>query len=594
MADSSTSPRTHQTLSEIAPKPSLSCPPSSASTPPGYAVLKPKSCLACRKRKVKCDRQYPCDNCSRWSIECIFPSPVRRCPRARTKLDARHRDDQALHNRIRMLESQVSQLTETVSVQADRLRSQEILRQSMFPLSHTWSHSTATLHPSLALGQTYWQIFLEKIDPLIKVVHLPSALRILRGGLDDPTSLSEGQAAFLQVIYFAGISAMDATDVQNSLQMSKDTALSTYRMAAEQALARAGFVTTKDWTTILQALVLFVAISRLQNNHQSAWNLAGLAERLDSSMEEDSSRFGTEIRRRVRWQLWYLNRRIRDGQGQGPNPFDESGTPGVSVEPPLNCHDSDLCTGMAAPPPSHSGWTAMSFCLLRYDLAAAERIVESDSPWLFKANAVQECQQKIQYKYLTYCDGTKPIHWLASHISYVMITEMRMKLYSPQFAHMDSPVPLDFIVRDQLFDAAVDILDTRKRLEDETAARQWEWTLSGYLQYVPLMFLLNELCWRQRDPRVDAAWKVAEKAFQRWSEDAKKSKPGIMLSELMSNAQMARREAAELQYMADSYLLQDQSVFDEFLVDSVVYADTMPSDGFQLGLPAKWASNSHI
>ncbi|KAL4970413.1 fungal specific transcription factor domain-containing protein [Aspergillus stella-maris] len=311
-------------------------------------------------------------------------------------------------------------------------------------------------------------------------------------------------------------------------------------------------------------------------------------------MEEDSSRFGSEMRRRVRWQLWYLNRRIRDGQGQGPNPFDQSSTPGVSVKPPLNCHDSDLCTDMAAPPSSHSGWTAMSFCLLRYDLATAEQIVESDSPWLLKTKAVQECQQKIQHRYLTYCDGAKPIHWLASHIAYVMITEMRMKLYSPQFAHIDSPVSLGFAIRDQLFDAAVDILDTRKRLEDETAARQWEWTLSGYLQYVPLTFLLNELCWRQSDPRVEAAWEVAEKAFQRWSENAKKSKPGTMLNELMSNAQIARREAAELQYMADSYLLQDQSVFDEFLVDSVVNADTMPLDGFQLGLPTEWASNSHI
>ncbi|KAL4941771.1 hypothetical protein BDV06DRAFT_175982 [Aspergillus oleicola] len=595
MATPLASSRTDKTRSAIAPKPISASSSSSVLMPPGYTVLKPKSCLACRKRKVRCDRQYPCANCSRWSIECIFPSPVRRCPRARTKLDSRPRGNQELHDRIHMLEAQVSQLTETAKAQADRLRSLGSLGESLFPSSHTWAHSTASLHPSLALGQTYWKIFLERVDPLIKVVHRPSASRILRGGLDNPTSLSECQAALLQVIYFASISAMDATDVQGSLRMSKDTALSTYRMAAEQALARTGFLTTNDWTT-LQALVLFIAISRLLNNHKSAWNLAGLAERLDLSMEEDGSRFGAEMRRRVRWHLWYLNRRIRDGQGQSSDSFGQSTTSGLDVEPPLNCHDLELCTDMTAPPASHSGWTAMSFCLLQYDLATAERIVESDNPWLFKIKAVQGCQQSIQSKYLRYCDGTEPIHWLASHISYVMISEMRMRLYSPQYAPIDSPESLDLPVRDHLFDAAVDILDTRKRLEDETAARKWEWTLGGYLQYVPLTFLLNELCWRQSGPRVDVAWEVAEKSFQRWSDDAKKSKPGIMLTELMSNALSVRQDAAEQKFMADSYLLPDQTVFDDFLVHSVAYADTVPVplDGFQLGLPADWASNGNI
>ncbi|KAL4787516.1 hypothetical protein BJX76DRAFT_354225 [Aspergillus varians] len=568
-------------LSVIAPKPLSSFSSSGVSTPPDEVVLKPKSCLACRKRKVKCDRQLPCTNCSRWSIECNFPSPIRRCPRARIKLGARSRGDQALHDRIHMLETQISELTGTINTQANMMRSIATPSVSLFPLSHTWAHAVASLHPSLALGQTYWKIFLERVDPLIKVVHRPSASRILRNGLDNPTSLNEGQGALLQVIYLACVSAMDAADIQSSLQMSKSTARSTYRMAAEQALARAGFLTTNDWT-IMQALVLFISLSRLQNDHKCAWNLAGLAERLDFSMEEDSSRFGDEMRRRLRWHLWYLNRRMRDDRGQSSSPVNQPNTSPAGIELPLNCHDSELQINMTATASNQSVWTEMSFCLLQYDLATTERIVESDLPWLSKRKAVRECQQRIHTKYLGYCDGTESIHWLASHISYVMITEMWMKLYSPAFSPIDSPGPSDHIVRDQLFDAAVDILDTKKRLEDEISARKWEWTLGGYFQYVPLMFLLNELCWRPSDPRVDAAWDVAEKSFQRWSEDAKKSAHGVMLTELMSNALSARQNAADFQTIADSYLVSG-----DFSV-SPVYPDTMPSDVFQLGLPAEW------
>ncbi|KAL4774560.1 hypothetical protein BDW60DRAFT_160403 [Aspergillus nidulans var. acristatus] len=590
MAASLGSTRVRQSLSEIAPKPLSSSSPSNASTPQDYTVLKPKSCLACRKRKVRCDRQLPCTNCSRWSVECIYPSPVRKCPRVRTKPRTRTSNDQALHDRIHTLEAQISGLTQTVNAQAERIRSLAAPGDSLFPLSHTWAHATMSLHPSLALGRKYWQLFLEKVDPLIKVVHRPSVSRILRGGLNDPTSLGEGEGALLQVFYLACVSAMDVMDVQSSLQMSKSTALTTYRLAAEQALARSGFMTTSNWT-IMQALVLFIALDRLQGNHKSAWNLAGLAERLDVSLEEDNSPFGAEMRRRVRWHLWYLNRRIRGDRGQSPSlPSQPIPSPSV-VELPLNCHDSELRTDMTAPLTNQPGWTEMSFCLLRYDLATTERIVESDASWLFKTRAVSECQRRIHLKYLNYCDGSEPIHWLASHIAYVMITEMWMKLYSPQFAAVDSTETLDHDVRDQLFDAAVDILDTQKRLEVETAARKWEWTLGGYFQYVPLTFLLNELCWRRNDPRVDAAWDVAERSFQRLSEHARKSAPGVMLTELMSKALSARQETADFQTTEDAYLVSEQAVNDNFSVGPVFTGTikTMPSDMPQLGLSADWA-----
>ncbi|KAL4871298.1 hypothetical protein BDV12DRAFT_194654 [Aspergillus spectabilis] len=485
-----------------------------------------------------------------------------------------------------MLEAQVLELTETVNNQADRLQTLASPGASMFPLSHSWAHSVAPLHPPLALGRTYWQIFLERVDPLIKVVHRPSASRILRSGLDNSTSLNEGQSALLQVIYLACVSAMDATDVQTSLQMSKSTAISTYRMAAEQALARAGFMTTNDWTT-MQALVLFIALSRLQNDHKSAWNLAGLAERLDCSMGEDGSRFGAEMRRRVRWHLWYLNRRIRDDRGQSSNSASQPNVSPAGIELPLNCRDSELCTNMTASPTIQSGWTEMSFCLLRYDLATTERIVESDAPWLIKTKAVRDCQRRLHSRYLCYCDGSESIHWLACHISYVMITEMWMKLFSPHFTSTDSPGASDPAIRDHLFDAAVDILDTSKRLDIELAARKWEWTLGGYFQYVPLAYLLKELRWRRSDHRVDAAWNVAEKSFQRWSDDAKKSTHGVMLTELMSNALSARQEAAGFQTIADSYLVPDQSVLDDFSMGPV-YPNTMTEDIFHLGLPVDW------
>jgi hypothetical protein len=39
------------------------------------------SCITCRQRKVKCDKQQRCSNCVKSSVECVYAVPVR--PRRR-------------------------------------------------------------------------------------------------------------------------------------------------------------------------------------------------------------------------------------------------------------------------------------------------------------------------------------------------------------------------------------------------------------------------------------------------------------------------------------------------------------------------------
>lgn len=53
--------------------------PASARIPSSAPALAPKlrSCLVCRTRKVRCDRQSPCSKCRRANIACVFPSTDR-------------------------------------------------------------------------------------------------------------------------------------------------------------------------------------------------------------------------------------------------------------------------------------------------------------------------------------------------------------------------------------------------------------------------------------------------------------------------------------------------------------------------------------
>lgn len=54
--------------------------------PPSSTTPKLRSCIVCRNRKVRCDKQSPCSNCRRANIACVFP-PVDRPPRWARRLE---------------------------------------------------------------------------------------------------------------------------------------------------------------------------------------------------------------------------------------------------------------------------------------------------------------------------------------------------------------------------------------------------------------------------------------------------------------------------------------------------------------------------
>ena len=66
--------------------------------------LNPRSCVTCRRRKVRCNKESPCANCVRAGIECVFPGPGRAPRKSRKPPDAE------LLARLRRLEGVVHSL----------------------------------------------------------------------------------------------------------------------------------------------------------------------------------------------------------------------------------------------------------------------------------------------------------------------------------------------------------------------------------------------------------------------------------------------------------------------------------------------------
>ena len=104
--------------------------------PPGSSVysptaipsgaLNPRSCVTCRRRKVRCDKHMPCSNCRRAQIPCIFPPPGRaprrprpKDPNAPAKQPVSEREAELL-NRLHKLEGIVHELSGQIEVESVR------------------------------------------------------------------------------------------------------------------------------------------------------------------------------------------------------------------------------------------------------------------------------------------------------------------------------------------------------------------------------------------------------------------------------------------------------------------------------------------
>lgn len=65
------------------------------------------ACAACRRRKVRCDKGWPCANCTRTHVECVY-LPAQ--PRQRKNRPKRHKE---LLDRVRKLEGVIADMNLT-------------------------------------------------------------------------------------------------------------------------------------------------------------------------------------------------------------------------------------------------------------------------------------------------------------------------------------------------------------------------------------------------------------------------------------------------------------------------------------------------
>lgn len=82
--------------------------------------LRLRSCLSCRNRKVRCNKELPCSTCSRGFVPCVYPmgrAPFRKPPRSSaTQSGTLRPSEKELMERMGKLEDIISKLSDAAKI----------------------------------------------------------------------------------------------------------------------------------------------------------------------------------------------------------------------------------------------------------------------------------------------------------------------------------------------------------------------------------------------------------------------------------------------------------------------------------------------
>ncbi|KAF2875847.1 hypothetical protein BDV95DRAFT_562751 [Massariosphaeria phaeospora] len=616
----------------------------------------PRSCVTCRRRKVKCDKSQPCSNCTRAKIECIFPGPGRAPRRSRKPPDGE------LMDRLRRLEGVVQTLNaqveeheqEAASRDTDKEKekvndkepsppdssdgcpyggesspsvakdnsvdglenrfgrlvvdqgrsryinnsfwaslnnevedlkailiepsddeddqdspeSNQALQQGGFIFGYSSSNvDMLSLHPNPERALEFWKLYQENVDPLVKVLHVPSFELKFRDAIENTHRVPKGLEPLMFVVYYGAVTSVTQSECWERWGEDRTSLLTKYRFALEQALARANFLFC-DEIIILQAFVVFLNLLRRNDEPRKIWTLTGLAVRLAQSLgiHRDGSHFDLlpfeiESRRRLWWQVCLLDARAAEDHGCDPTIVEAQ----FDTRMPLNINDTDLEPDMKEMPKERQGFTDMTFCVIRFELTNIFRRIIYIPPGPNRCNQffanltisekeqwIGNCHQRLEEKYLKHCHNNSPLCWVTATVSRLVMSKMWLIVYHPHQRH-DGGASLPQETKDKLFITSLENVEYSLLLETEARTMKWGWLFRTYVQWHAIAFLLSELCIRTKGEAVERAWRAIGATTGRWwfpHFKKQQSKTGCLwkpLRKLMDKARAARERELALE-----------------------------------------------
>ncbi|KAI8268228.1 hypothetical protein K4K56_004274 [Colletotrichum sp. SAR 10_98] len=392
----------------------------------------------------------------------------------------------------------------------------------------------------LALGAVemlrLWQVFLERVNPMTKVIHVPSLEPLVFEAATDHGNVAPDFEALLCSINVLAIMALSEAESEQILNVPKNAALRKASLALKKAVSKVDFL-RKYNLTILQCLVLYLVSLQGQFDRHASWILTGMLVRIAQRMglHRDGELIGltpfeTEMRRRIWWQIIMLETKYAVLAGF----CDTLLPPNWDTKLPSNLNDADLLPGSLEPLRSREGATEMAFCLMLYEsrhFFCENPVPEFESVVLGqgdlnadRSKAIEGPQSLDKYRVIVdqleerlivaekrYCNPTiGGIHVLACKLRPLVAQRMR-----DMIAHAREPWKEDadsLAGQQSLFRLWVIHFESDLNWYD-TIDDRFRWYPKLHLQADAFSVMIELLQWQPVGTLVDRAWKAIDRVY---------------------------------------------------------------------------------
>ncbi|KAL4960119.1 Zn(II)2Cys6 transcription factor [Aspergillus stella-maris] len=571
-----------------------------------------RSCLECRRRKIKCDRSHPCSYCVKVRVNCKYPPGRQKHDDNSTDLIA------SLEGKLKALEDRLSEKEGSfdhgppvpapapLAAQGDENRQQvegesraPLTKTSMAALNTTITGTRAaslllpqpaidlnSLRPSPLMMALLWEKYLENVDPVIKIFHTPSAQKLVMQAIRGQKSLDLPSDCLLFAIYYATVASMSPADCKREFEAGRGVLLKQcvtlytllpiheiltyfrYRTGVEYLLSHLHLRGSTSMT-VLQAFTIYLITGRCDLNGPDVYALVGLAVgmALKMGLNQDGESLGqppfeTEMRRRLWWQLLILDMRMAEDRQSEPCILESS----FNTRLPSNIADTNLHPDMSRPPVCSQDRTEMLYSLVRFEISYfARQMVFSDGFGDANAYATlssdQKCEaiklfeQRIEHQYLSNCDEIIPLDRVTTGSARLILAKLKL-MATDRIAIDDVPPGQRAMSRKKW----ISILQDAKNLRGYEAGNHWLWLFQTYIEWDALAYLLLHL---RADPigdEDDQGWDTAYRVYSFWKtyELAQRDRRWKQIEELRLEV-LARRKRPPIEH---SYSFQGTSDWD--------------------------------
>jgi hypothetical protein len=387
----------------------------------------------------------------------------------------------------------------------------------------------ASLYPPPAAVMTFWTAFCQNVDPLTKIVHIPTLQTLVEVSCHNVRSLSRYNLTLLFSIHLISVESMTDEQCRAATGESKRTLFKRLLAATQQCFVRGCLLRTGD-LTMLTALLFYLLAIRCSTDAQTVYTLMAIAIRISQriGLHKDITSglrpYDIEMRRRV-WkqvllQEWSCSEvaGITSGHEQShglwmsPNPRN------------INDCDFDMSTTHQNYPISSDQPTDMVLVQMRYNFArffigtsAAMEVPGADKDEIMRtlwseAGMSSECapatghdhpggpvadrdrvidflEMALQDKYLRYLDPINPMHSLVAIIARSAVVSMRIRAHHPrQYADGGASLPQEEL--DKIFDWSVQAIQYDNLFFTNPVLERFRWHSRQLFQHQPLIYLL--------------------------------------------------------------------------------------------------------